>query len=127
MTRPIRPGALVFLTACAIYPGATLLFQGLYPFVTGEQFLLVGQAGPWIDLALKAHLPLALVLGAKCVIGLLWLAAVPGLWVGDSRAVPVAMLAAALSVLDPIGPSVMGILALVCLFRFREDPAQVTA
>jgi hypothetical protein len=37
------------------------------------------------------------------------------------------MLAAALSVLYPVGPSVMGLLALVCLLRFREDPAQVTA
>ena len=127
MTRPIRPGALVFLTVCALYPGLTLLFQGLYPFVTGEQFMLVGQTGPWIDLAVKLHLPLTLVLGAKAVIGLLWLAAVPGLWLGQSQAYPVALLAAALSVLYPVGPMVMGIAALVCLLVFREDPAQVTA
>ncbi len=127
MTRPIRPGALVFLTVCAIYPGLTSLFQGLYPFVAGEQFMLVGQAGPWVDLALRLHLPALLVPFAKTLLGLLWLAAVPGLWLGQSRAYPVALLAAALSVLDPVGPTVMGIAALFCLLRFREDPAQVTA
>ncbi len=127
MTRPIRPGALVFLTVCALYPGLTLLFQGLYPFVTGEQFTLVGQTGPWIDLAVKLHVPLVAVLGLKTVIGLLWLAAVPGLWLGQAPAYPVALLAAALSILCPVGPALMGIAALVCLLVFREDPAQVTA
>ncbi len=127
MTRPVRPGALVFLTACALYPGLTMLFQGLYPFVTGEQFRLAGQFGPWIDLAARMNVPIVLVLALKTLIGLLWLAGVPGLWAGDARAVPPVMLAAALSVLYPVGPSVMGVLALVCLLRFREDPSQVTA
>jgi hypothetical protein len=127
MTRPIRPGALVFLTACALYPGLSMLFQGLYPLVTGEMFFLKGQAGPWIDLAVRMNLPVTLVLGLKTLIGLLWLAGVPGLWAGDSRAVAPVMLAALLSALYPVGPSIMGVLALVCLLRFREDPSQVTA
>jgi hypothetical protein len=127
MTRPVRPGALVILTLCAIYPGLTLLFQGIYPFWTGEQFYLVGQAGPWIDLATRLHLPLAAFLAAKALIGLLWLAAVPGLWVGDGRAYPVALAAAALSLLCPWGPSIMGAIGLVCLLGFREDPDRVPA
>ena len=53
MTRPVRPVALVILTACMIYPGVTLLWQGLYPFVAGTYFNLVGETGPWMWLALK--------------------------------------------------------------------------
>ncbi len=127
MTRPIRPGALVILTVCAIYPGLTLLFQGLYPFVTGEQFTLMGQVGPWIEWATRLHVPLVPVLAAKTLIGLLWLAGVSGLWAGDARAYPVTLLAAALTVLCPVGPSIMGIVGLICLLRFREDAAQVSA
>jgi hypothetical protein len=127
MTRPVRPGALVVLTACAVYPGLTLLFQGLYPFVTGEPFSLVGQYGPWMDLAAKLHLPLPAVQLAKAFVGLLWLAAVPGLWAGDGRAYPLALAAAALSLLYPWGPTVMGVVGLVCLLGFREDAAAVPA
>jgi hypothetical protein len=29
MKRPVRPVALVILTACALYPGLTSVFQGL--------------------------------------------------------------------------------------------------
>jgi hypothetical protein len=31
MKRPVRPVALVILTLCALYPGLTSVFQGLYP------------------------------------------------------------------------------------------------
>ena len=53
MTRPVRPVALVILTACVLYPGVALLWQGIYPFIAGEYFNLVGQHGPWMDIALK--------------------------------------------------------------------------
>ena len=58
MLRPVRPVALVILTACMLYPGVGLLYQGLYPFVAGDWFNLVGQQGPWMDLARKFGLPL---------------------------------------------------------------------
>jgi hypothetical protein len=51
---------------------------------------------------------------------------VPGLWIGESRAYPLVLLAAGLSVLCPVGPSIMGVLALVCLLGFREDAARAT-
>jgi hypothetical protein len=124
MIRPVRPGALVILTACAIYPGLALLFQSLYPFVTGENFTLVGQVGPWVGLAMALHLPPVVVPALKGVTGLLWLAGVPGLWIGEARAYPLVLLAAVLSVLCPVGPSIMGVLALVCLLGFREDAAR---
>jgi hypothetical protein len=127
MTRPVRPGALVVLTACALYPGLTLLFQGLYPFVTGEYFNLVGRLGPWMDLAARLHVPAIVVLGLKSAIGLLWLAGLPGLWAGDWRAYPVMLAAAAGSLLFPVGPAVMGAIALVCLIGFREDAGKVPA
>ena len=38
MKRPVRPVALVILTACALYPGLTSVFQGLYPWVAGQEF-----------------------------------------------------------------------------------------
>ena len=44
MRRPVRPIALLILTACALYPGLTSVFQGLYPWVTGEEFALLGQS-----------------------------------------------------------------------------------
>jgi hypothetical protein len=55
MSRPVRPVALVILTACMAYPGVTLLWQGLYPFVAGDYFNLVGQTGPWMALATRFH------------------------------------------------------------------------
>ena len=62
MKRPVRPVALVILTACLAYPGVTLLYQGLYPFVTGEYFVLAGRLGLWMDLAIKLHVPVIAVL-----------------------------------------------------------------
>jgi hypothetical protein len=127
MTRPVRPVALVILTACMIYPGITLLWQGLYPFNSGEYFNLVGQTGPWMMLAQKVGLPPLVVLIAKAGLGLAWIAGVLGLWAGDARAYPLALLAAAGSLLHPYGGTVMGIVGLVALLGFREDPEKVTA
>lgn len=127
MTRPVRPVALVILTLCMIYPGVTLLFQGLYPFVAGESFMLSGQLGPWVALGQKLGIPPVVAPLLKAALGLLWVLGVPGLWAGDRRAWPLVLLAAAGSVLYPWGPSVMGIIALVCLLGFREDPEQVLA
>ena len=65
MLRPVRPVALVILTACMLYPGVTMLYQGLYPFVAQDWFNLVGERGPWMDLALRFGIPLHLVSLAK--------------------------------------------------------------
>ncbi len=127
MKRPVRPVALVILTLCLLYPGVTMLFQGLYPFVTAEYFNLVGQLGPWMDLATKLNVPPIVVVGLKSALGLAWVAGVLGLWAGDRRAVPVVMLAAVGSLLYPWGPTVMGGIALVCLIRFREADSVVPA
>jgi len=127
MNRPIRPVALAILTACMAYPGITMLYQGLYPFWAGDYFNLVGQTGPWMALAVKMGLPPIAVLGAKALIGLAWLAGVPGLWAGDARALPLVMLAAVGSLLYPGGPMVMGALALICVFFFREHPDTIPA
>ena len=127
MTRPVRPVALVILTACMIYPGITMLFQGLYPLVAGDYFNLVGDPGPWSRLlgGMGVH-PLA-VNGLKALLGLAWGAGVLGLWAGDRRAYPVAFGAAVLTLLYPGGGMVMAALALVCLIFFRENPDQVPA
>ena len=120
MLRPVRPVALVILTVCMMYPGVTMLFQGLYPFVAGDWFNLVGQQGPWMDLAHKLGLPLMAVAGAKSALGAAWVFGVLGLWAGDGRAYPLALLAALGSLLYPGGAMVMGVIALVCLVFFRE-------
>jgi len=112
---------VVILTACALYPGLAMLFQGIYPFWTGEFFTLMGDRGPWMGLAAKLNLPVWLPSLAKAGIGLAWLGGVPGLWAGDLRAYPLVLLAAAGSLLYPTGPAVMGAIALVCLVVFRED------
>ena len=127
MKRPVRPVALVILTLCMLYPGVTMLYQGLYPFVTGEYFGLVAKLGIWMDLAVKLNIPPVVVLGLKSAIGAAWLAGVLGLWAGEGRAVPLVLLAAVGSLLCPIGPSVMGALALVTLFVFRENESVVPA
>ena len=61
------------ITVCALYPGLTSVFQGLYPWVTGQEFALVSQQGPFVDLLLKLGLPIwtpnlfkAAVGGVKC-------------------------------------------------------------
>ena len=120
MKRPVRPVALVILTACALYPGLSSVFQGFYSWVTGEWFTLVGQQGLFVDLAVKLGLPAVVPNTLKGLIGLAWLGAVPGLWAGDGRAYPLALLAAAGSLLLGPGPAVMGIIGLVSLVVFRE-------
>ena len=127
MTRPVRPVALVILTACMIYPGITLLFQGLYIFVAGEHFNLAGQTGPWIVLGQKLGLPAIVPPLAKTGLGAAWVAGVLGLWAGDGRAYPLALLAAAGSLLYPGGQMVMGAIGLVCLLFFRENADEVAA
>lgn len=127
MTRPVRPVALVVLTACALYPGLTSLWQGLHPIVTGMPFNLVGQEGVVMDFAARMHLPVWVPLGFKSLIGLAWLGGVLGLWAGDWKAYPLALLGAAGSLLLPGGPMIMGLIGLVCLLVFRENADQVPA
>ena len=127
MKRPVRPVALVILTACLLYPGVTMLFQGLYPFVTGEYFNLVAKLGPWMDLAAKLHVPPIVVLVLKTLLGGAWVAGVLGLWAGDARAYPLVLLAAVGSLLYPYGPAFMGVVALIVLLMFREDERVVPA
>jgi len=85
MSRPVRPVALVFLTACALYPGLTSVWQGLHPLVTGMPFNLLGQEGLVMDMAAKYHLSIFVPLGFKTLIGLAWLGGVIGLWAGDPK------------------------------------------
>ena len=120
MKRPVRPVALVILTLCALYPGLAAAFQGFYPWVTGQEFALVGQMGMFVDLPVKLGFATWVPHLVKGLIGLAWLAGVPGLWVGDARAVPLTALAAVASLLLGPGPAVMGVVGLVCLFAFRE-------
>ena len=127
MPRPIRPVALVILTACMLYPGIGLLYQGLYPFVAGDWFNLVGQQGPWMDMARHFGLPLLVVAGVKSALGAAWIFGVLGLWAGDGRAYPLAVLAAFGSLLYPGGEMVMGAIGLICLIFFREKPDTVPA
>jgi hypothetical protein len=127
MNRPVRPIALVLLTACAAYPGITMLYQGLYTFVAGEHFNLVGQVGPWMMLAQKMSIPPVAVLGLKALLGAAWVFGVLGLWAGDGRALPLVGLAAVGSLLYPWGPIFMGALALICLLFFREAPDTIPA
>ena len=127
MLRPVRPVALVILTACMLYPGVTLLFQGVYPLVAQGWFTLVGVQGPWMDMAQSLGIPLIVVCGAKAALGAAWLGGVLGLWAGDGRAYPLALLAAAGSLFYPGGGMVMGALGLVCLLFFREKSDAVPA
>jgi hypothetical protein len=127
MTRPVRPIALVLLTACMVYPGVTMLYQGLYVLWAREYFNLAGQVGPWLSLGWKLGVPPMVIFGLKAFVGLLWVAGVPGLWAGDMRAYPLVLGAAVFSLLYPGGPMVMGVIALVCLIFFRENPEEVPA
>ncbi len=120
MKRPVRPVALVILTLCALYPGLTAVFQGLYPWVTGHPFEQVGQLGMTVDLMTKMGLPIAVPFLLKAAVGLAWLASVPALWIGEGKAWPLALLAAAGSLLLGPGPAVMGVVGLICLTVFRE-------
>jgi len=127
MTRPVRPVALVILTVCMLYPGVTLLYQGLYPFVAQDWFNLVGQQGVWFGLADKFGVPLWLVSLLKAGLGGAWLAGVLGLWAGEWKAYPLALLAAAGTLLYPGGAMVMAVLGLICLIFFRENADEVPA
>src|SRR5437867_402601 len=127
MTRPVRPVALVILTACMVYPGVTLVFQGLYPFCTGEFFNLVGQIGPWMSLAMRLGVSPMVVSLLQTGLGTAWILGVLGLWAGDWRAYPLALLAAAGTLLHPGGPMVMGAIGLICLIFFREKAEEVPA
>ena len=127
MTRPVRPVALVILTACMVYPGVTLLFQGLYPFCTGENFNLVGQLGVWMTVSQKLGISPAVVPLLKAGLGAAWILGVLGLWAGDWRAYPLVLFAAAGTLLYPGGEMAMAALALVCLIFFREKAEEVHA
>jgi hypothetical protein len=110
-----------------VYPGVTMIFQGLYPFVTGDYFNLVGDLGPWMAMLGKLGVSPQIVSGLKTVLGLMGVAGVLGLWAGDGRAYPLALLAAVLTLLYPGGGMVMAALALVCLIFFRERAEEVPA
>ena len=120
MKRPVRPVALVILTLCALYPGLTSVFQGLYPWVAGQDFALISQTGVFVDLCTKLGLPIWAPNLAKAAIGGAYLAGVPGLWAGDWRAWPLVLLGALGSLLLGPGPGIMGIIAIICLTVFRE-------
>ncbi|TMQ72841.1 MAG: hypothetical protein E6K80_01740 [Candidatus Eisenbacteria bacterium] len=127
MTRPVRPVALVILTTAMIYPGVTMLFQGGYPFISGDYFNLVGDYGPWASFLGRFGVPQIAVDGFKALIGLMWIGGVLGLWAGDGKAYPLAFAAAVLTLLYPGGPMVMAIAALACLIFFRENAEEVPA
>jgi len=126
MNRPVKPVALVILTLCCLYPGLTLLFQGVYPLVNGAMFNLSNHEGFMIDMARQLGVPVWVPLLIKTGVGGLWLLGVPGLWAGDWRAYPIVLLAAAGSLLIPggtgflSGVQVMGVVGLICLTVFRE-------
>jgi len=127
MTRPVRPVALVILTAAMIYPGVTMLFQGGYPFVSGDYFNLVGDYGPWAQFLGRFGVAPQIVDILKVVVGLMWVGGVLGLWAGDWKAYPLALGAAAMTLLYPGGGMVMAALSLVCLIFFRENADEVPA
>ena len=127
MTRPVRPIALVILTACMIYPGITLLFQGLYPFVTGEYFMQVGQVSWLMQMTTKMGLPPILPLAVTVGVGGAWVLGVLGMWAGDGRAYPLVLLGALGSFLFPVGPIVMGVIGLIAALGFRENAQEVAA
>ena len=127
MPRPVRPIALVILTTCMVYPGVTMLYQGLYPFVAQDHFNLVGDQGPWVRFALQMGIPVVAVYLAKAALGTAWVLGVLGLWAGDGRAWPLALLAAVGTLLYPGGAMVMAVAALICLIFFREKPEEVPA
>ena len=127
MTRPVRPVALVILTACMIYPGVTMIFQGGYPLIAGEYFNLAGDPGAWATWLGKLGVHPMVADGLKMLLGLSWVGGVLGLWAGDGRAYPLALGAAVLTLLYPGGGMVMAALALICLIFFRERAEEVPA
>jgi hypothetical protein len=127
VSRPVRPMALTLLTACLAYPGLALLFQGLYPFFAGESFVLGSRLDPWHAWAAALGIPFVAVPIAKALLGLLWTAGVLGLWAGDPRAWLPTLVAALLTLTHPWGGTVMAVVALICLFGFRENAEEVLA
>ena len=127
MVRPVRPVALVILTLCMIYPGVTSVFQGLYPFVAGDWFNLVGQNNLWFGVLGNLGLPLWVASIMQTAVGLAWIGGVLGLWAGEWLAYPLALVAALGSLLFPIGPAVMGVLGLICLVAFRQKAEEIPA
>ena len=128
MDRPVRPVALVILTACMIYPGLSFLWQGAYPFINQEWFNLKGELGPWMNfLGGRLGMPAWIISLMKVGLGGAWVAGVMGLWAGDWRAYPLALLAAAATLLYPGGPMLMAVIALICLIFFRERAEEVPA
>lgn len=125
MLRPVRPVALVILTACALYPGLTFAFQGPYAFFTGYHFNIASEFGPWVDWAMKLGIHPMFAWGLKTLVGLMWLAGVPALWIGDGRAYPLVLGAAVFSLFYPGGPMVMGAIGLICLLGFREKATDI--
>jgi len=95
--------------------------------VTGEYFNLVGRQGLWMELASKWGIPPVVPNLLKAGIGTAWIAGVLGLWAGDWKAYPLALLAAAGTLLYPGGATVMAVLALVSLLVFRETDKVVPA
>jgi hypothetical protein len=127
MKRPVRPVALVILTICMLYPGLSWAYQGFYPFVAFEWFNLVAQHGPWMDWAARLGLNPVIPNVLKGLLGCAWIGGVLGLWAGDGRAYPLALLAAVGSLLYPSGGMVMAVLGLISLIVFRETDTVVPA
>ncbi|HEV2104949.1 MAG TPA: hypothetical protein VGU27_04405 [Candidatus Eisenbacteria bacterium] len=127
MKRPVRPVALVILTLCALYPGLTSVFQGLYPWVAAQPFNIQGQEGVFVTTLVHFGAPIWVPNLLKAAIGAAWLAGVPGLWAGDWRAWPLTLLAAVGSLLLGPWPAVMGIVGILCLTVYRETARQQPA
>ena len=126
MKRPVRPVALVILTACALYPGLdACCSRASIRSWPASTFTLVGQHGPWMDLAPK------LGTAAGACRSLLKARHRPGVAGRRARACGPATgarirwrcSAAVGSLLYPGGPTVMGVIALICLIVFRETEA----
>jgi hypothetical protein len=95
--------------------------------VCGQEFALLGQQGVFVDTLVKFGAPIWVPALMKTAIGGAFLASVPGLWAGDWRAWPLALLGAVGALLLGPGPGVMGLIAIVCLTVFRETPQTLPA
>ena len=80
-----------------------------------------------MDLATRMEVAPIAVLGLKSAVGAAWVLGVLGLWAGDGRAYPLALLAALGSLFYPGGGMVMGAIGMVCLLFFREKSDAVPA
>jgi hypothetical protein len=104
-----------------------MLFQGGYPFVSGDYFNLAGDVGAWSTFLGRFGVSPLVVDMLKALVGLMWVGGVLGLWAGDWKAYPLAFGAAVLTLLYPGGGMVMAALALICLIFFRENAEEVPA